>query len=240
MAGISRTGIFKEKLSPFLAKKLARIKDNIGEQSQDYKALALQYLKHESESILEAEANLKHWEADLRIGHEGELKGIERLYRQSAVIEPTMICAAHCRYCLRANYEVFTLSDNEITKIAIYCGSIAVKEHLSEVLITGGDPLVTPKKLKFLIESLIEKAPNIRRIRIGTRLPLQDPNRVDNNIFEIFRQQKDKVTFEIGTQINHSIELFPESVEIFKKIHSLGIKIYSQNILLRGVNDSAL
>jgi lysine 2,3-aminomutase len=238
MAGKSSNGLFQEKISPFLRSKMELLKDKYGEDSEHYQALYLQYVKQEIEAVQEAESNKRHWEADIAIDNEGAVKGIERLYTQSMVIEPTMICATHCRYCLRANYEIFSLTEEELLKIARYCGSPQVKDCLSEVLITGGDPFVVPKRLKYLIEAIIQNASNIKRIRIGTRLPLHDPNRVDNNIFEIFRRHSDKIRFEVATQINHEVELFPESVEIFQQIRELRVKIYAQNVLIKGVNDN--
>lgn len=238
MAGLSKQGDFSEKISLFLRGKMEDIKNRLGENSHEYQSLYLQYVRQDIENIEEAEANQRHWQADLKNISEIDIpNGIERLYTQSAVIEPTMICASHCRYCLRANYDVFTLSEDELLKIALYCGSPSTRDDLSEVLITGGDPFVVPKRLKFLIEAIIENAPNIKRIRIGTRLPLHDPSRVDNDIFEIFIRNRDKIRFEIGCQINSEIELFPEVIAVFEKLRSLGIKIYAQNVLIKGVND---
>jgi lysine 2,3-aminomutase len=239
MAGLSKQGDFVEKISPFLRGKMDVIKNSIGIQSPEYQALYLQYVRQDIENASEAEANQRHWEADLKIESNSDLPGgIERLYAQSAVIEPTMICASQCRYCLRANYEVFTLKDEELLQIAKYCSKKSDSDPLSEVLITGGDPLIVPKKLRFLIESIIDNSPNIKRIRIGTRLPLHDPGRIDNDLYDIFRCNRDKVSFEIGSQINHEVELFPESVEVFQKLRSLGVKIYSQNVLIKGVNNN--
>lgn len=237
MAGISKKGYFQEKISPFLIKKLQNLKDKYGEDSKEFKAIYLQYKKNDIENSDVLEHNIRHWEADLQISEACYPPGIERLYDQSVVIEPTMICAAHCRYCLRANYEVFNLNEEELSGIAKYCGSLGVKESVREVLITGGDPLIVPKRLMFLIESIIHFAPNIKTIRIGSRLPIQDPQRIDNNVFEIFRRYSDKVKFEIGTQINHSIELFQETLEKLDQFKQLGLKIYSQNVLLKGIND---
>jgi lysine 2,3-aminomutase len=240
MAGITNKGVFAERISPFLKAKMVILKQEKGESSPEYQALYLQYVKLDIENTVEAESNKRHWEADMSIQSDIERLsyGVERLYRQCVVIEPTMICAAHCRYCLRANYDIFTLNDAEIRKIAQYCGQDSLRDDVSEVLITGGDPFIVPQKLRFLVESLIEYAPNIKRMRIGTRIPLQDPDRVDNNIFEIFKRHRDKVKFEVATQINHSVELFPEAVDKFLKISDLGITIYSQNVLIKGVNDN--
>jgi lysine 2,3-aminomutase len=242
MAGLTSNGDFSEKISPFLRKKMGILEREQGINSQAYQALYLQYVKQDIETEEKAESNNRHWEADIKLGGNNDsgivVHGVERLYKQSLVIEPTMICAAHCRYCLRANYEIFTLTETELKNIALYCGHESLRNDVSEVLITGGDPFIVPQKLRFLVESIIELAPNIKRIRIGTRVPLHDPDRVDNNIFEIFKRHRNRVTFEVATQINHEVELFPEVIEKFRMIRNLGITVYSQNVLIKGVNDN--
>jgi lysine 2,3-aminomutase len=237
MAGITKKGIFSEKISPYLRRKMDALRKEQGEASEAYRALALQYVVSENETAQTTEQNLRHWEADLAEEGGHALKGMERLYRQSLVIEPTLICAAHCRYCLRGYYDIFTLTEDELVDIAKYCGSRAVRNDLEEVLVTGGDPFIVPQRLNVLVEALVEHAPNIRIIRIGTRLPQQDPERIDNNVYEIFRKHGSSVRFEVATQINHPVEMFPEVCDIFKTLRELGAVLYSQNVLLRNVND---
>lgn len=241
MAGITRNGEFPEKISRYLRGKIEEVSLKHGNNSPEYKALALQYLKNMDEDIQTSENNTRHWEADVQIEDssiDAIMHGMERLYNKSIVVEPTMICSAHCRYCLRGNYDVFTLSDDELRNIAVYCGTIGSKNGLSEILITGGDPLIVPQKLDNFIEHIIELAPNIRIIRIATRLITHDPDRVGDSFYNILRKRNSGLRFEVATQINHSIEFFPETIEIIKKIKDLGAAIYSQNVLLKGVNDN--
>ncbi len=241
MAGITRNGEFPEKISRYLRGKIEEVSLKHGNNSPEYKALALQYLKNMDEDIQTSENNTRHWEADVQIEDssiDAIMHGMERLYNKSIVVEPTMICSAHCRYCLRGNYDVFTLSDDELRNIAVYCGTIGSKNGLSEILITGGDPLIVPQKLDNFIENIIELAPNIRIIRIATRLITHDPDRIGDSFYNILRKRSSGLRFEVATQINHSIEFFPETIEIIKKIKDLGAAIYSQNVLLKGVNDN--
>jgi lysine 2,3-aminomutase len=220
MAGLI-DGEFKEKLSPFL-------KEKIGSCTPDIEFLQLQYLRSPLEDAQSTESNKRHYEAEISCAI-----GMERLYRKCMVIDLTMICAAHCRYCLRANYPIHTLSDQQIIDAAQYCGS---DTNLNEVLITGGDPLIIPRKLNFLLNNLEEYAPNIKYARIGSRLPSQQPDRIDESVMSIFTTHS-KIRFEIGTQVNHSIELFPEVVQALTSLQDSGVRIYAQNVLLKGVND---
>jgi lysine 2,3-aminomutase len=185
------------------------------------------------------EDNIKHYEAEVAF-HKAEQKhsGMERLYRRSIVIEPTMTCISHCRYCLRSNYPRYTLTEPQLVEIAKYCGNDENRDNLHEVLISGGDPLIIPKRIDFLLEALIEYAPNIKIARIATRIPTQDPERIDDDVLNIF-QNKPSLRFELATQINHPVELsFDETRLAFSKILQLGVTIYSQNVLLKGINDN--
>ena len=50
------------------------------------------------------------------------MRGVERLYRRTLLLMPTLACAAHCRWCLRGQYPIATLSLEEIDLAARYCG----------------------------------------------------------------------------------------------------------------------
>jgi len=229
--------IFPERLSRFLREKLEMLIQTKGETSPEYIGLARQYLRDPREDNESAEINIKHYEAGLSIeGGTGTVFGMERLYRRSMVIEPTLACLANCRFCLRSNYPRHTLTENELISIAKYCGNEINKEVLNEVLITGGDPLTIPHRIGFLLEALLEFAPNIKIIRLATRITTQDPNRIDENVLSLFR--KKPLRFELATQINHPVELsFPETQAAFQRILNEGVRVYSQNVLLKGVND---
>jgi lysine 2,3-aminomutase len=236
MAGLT-DGVFKEKLSPFLEEKLRILKRKYGAKDRRYRGLAIQYLHSPLEERETCEANRRHYEAEVHVKFQDEaITGMERLYRRNMVIDLTMICAANCRYCLRGRYPQRTLTDHELVQIAKYCGHEKNQKDLTEVLITGGDPLMIPIKLDFLVDALADYAPNIKMVRIGTRLPFHEPDKIDNRVLKVFEKHPD-MKFEIGTQINHPIEFFPECVEAVESLQDMGIRFYAQNVLLKGVND---
>jgi lysine 2,3-aminomutase len=229
---------FRELITPFLSEKLRGLEVVHGADSPEYQALAHQYVRSQHEDEVTPEANLRHYEADVAAGQNGHaIPGIERLYRRTLVIEPTLACAAHCRYCIRANYPRHNLSEEQLAETARFCGSAANRNDLSEVLITGGDVLLIPQRVDFLLRSLIQYAPNIRVARIATRIPVQDPRRINAELLRIF-EDKSPLRIELATQINHRVELFPEVVEAYQRIMDRGVRVYAQNVMLRGVNDS--
>lgn len=229
---------FSEKISSFLRDKLTDLQTNYSHDSPYYQGLARQYVKGFAEGSSNDGETLKHYEAGVLFADShDELLGLERLYCKTLVIEPTLVCAAHCRYCLRSNYKQHTLTEKQLSEVAKYCGNEKNRETLNEVLITGGDPLMIPNRIEYLLNALIEYAPNIKIIRLATRLTAQDPARIDENVISLFKN-KPSLRFELATQINHPVEFFPEVEEAFRKISDLGVKIYSQNVLLKGVNDN--
>lgn len=237
MAGTSKGRLFSEKISPFLIRKMNDLRIALGEKSKAYQALMLQYVSMDIEKDTIPETNIKHYEAAVNKSIEDNtIRGVERLYRRCVVIETTMVCAAHCRYCLRANYDIFTLTDDELIASAKYIGSNLLRDDIREVLITGGDPLIIPRKLETLLDAIEEYAPNVQIARIATRLITQDPDRIDSDVYRLFRK-RDSLKLELATQINHPVELFEESRDRIKRFDDLGIRIYAQNVLLKGIND---
>ncbi len=228
---------FRELLTPFLQDQLKLLEYRFGPASGEYQAIARQYLKAPDEDLITEESNTRHYEADVGLTPRGRrIPGVERLYRRTLVIEPTLACAAHCRYCIRANYPRHNLSEEQLLEVARFCGEAQNRDDLNEVLITGGDVLLVPRRVDFLLRAIVEHAPNIRIARIATRIPVQDPGRVNDEVLAIFKG-KPSLRFELATQINHRIELFPEVVAAYRRIMELGATVYAQNVLLRGVND---
>ena len=179
MAGAKNSN-FVEKLTPYIQQKLVEASEKYGIGSEEYKAFEKQYLKSSKEDEIDHEDRLRHYQAEIHVHYQGKpLRGVERLYRRTILLEPTMVCAAHCRWCLRGQYPQFSLTEDEITSFSKYCGSDDVKYDLKEILITGGDPLMVPKRLEFIFSQINKFAPNIEIIRIGTRVPVQDPSRID-------------------------------------------------------------
>jgi lysine 2,3-aminomutase len=238
MAGTKNLGDFNELISPFLKNKIENIKSEYGENSAEYNSIAKQYIKTEIEKKILNDEKKRHYYSELEIYfHNKKLEGVERLYKRTVLIEPTTVCAAHCRWCLRGQYPIKTLSEDDIDLATKYFGSEDLKKDVDEVLITGGDPLMSLPKLKETLNKIKINAPNIKIIRIGTRVPFQDPRRVNDdmlNIFSTFRNFR----FEIGINVNHPLEFWPESIEAIQRLKKLNITIYNQNPLLKGVNDN--
>lgn len=236
MAG-TKTGEFIELISPFLRRKMSELRERHGAESAAWRAIALQYLRSPLEAAISPQERRRHYESELTLNYRGRpLAGVERLYRRTVLLEPTTVCAAHCRWCLRGQYPVQTLDAGQIADAARYFGEAEECREVDEVLITGGDPLMATGLLRSALEALQTHAPRIRTIRIGSRVPFQAPERINGELLAVLAAAS-HLRLEIGVNVNHPIEFWPESREALAKLRSTGARLYNQHPLLKGVND---
>lgn len=227
----SSHGVFVEQFSPFLLQKLELLRKT-GDAARAVEIIERQYRRRAHEHEVAATDISRHYDAAIP-----GMPGVERIYRSTALVEPTTTCAAHCRWCLRAHYEPLQMSPAQIEAFAHYCGHADRAGELSEVLVTGGDPLLVPKKLDHLFAALARHAPNVHTYRVGTRLPLQAPERIDGGLLDVLQRFSPAV--EIAVHINHELELFPEVIDALARLRDSGARLYNHTVLLRGVNDTA-
>ena len=106
---------------------------------------------------------------------------------------------------------------------------------ISEMILSGGDPLMmVDRRLADLIE-LIEDIPHVRRLRIHTRLPILIPQRVTDCFLEMLTQCR--LTHVVVLHINHPKEIDDAVREAVLKIANSGAVLLNQSVLLNGVND---
>jgi lysine 2,3-aminomutase len=96
---------------------------------------------------------------------------------------------------------------------------------------------MTPRLLGSLLQYIVDDAPNIRVVRIASRVPLQAPERISEELIGILGIYK-SLRIELGIHINHASELFPEVKEALGRLQGIGLTVYCQSVLLKGLNDS--
>ncbi len=145
-------------------------------------------------------------------------------------------CAINCRYCFRRNfpYNDFQLSTKKHQKAINY---IATHQDISEVILSGGDPLLlSDQKLIALIKK-IESIPHIKRIRIHSRIPIVLPHRITDELCDkLSNIEKDLI---LVVHSNHSNELNEKVKIACQRLKSAHITLLNQAVLLKGINDKA-
>ncbi len=152
-------------------------------------------------------------------------------YHGRALLICTSACAMHCRYCFRQHFDYET-SDKLFRE---ELNEIANETSLSEVLLSGGDPLSLSDMQLGNLLSALNAIPHIKRIRFHTRFPIGIPERIDPSFLNLLKSCSKQVIFVI--HCNHPNEFDEEIFQKLKEIQQLGIPVLSQSVLLRGVND---
>lgn len=151
-------------------------------------------------------------------------------YQGRALLIVTGACAMHCRYCFRQNfpYEMPRQLEQELALIA---GDAS----LTEVILSGGDPLsLSDRELSALL-SRLGQIKHIQRVRIHTRFPVGIPERLDKNFLKILEKCQQQIWFVV--HINHPRELDADVGRALKCVQRLAIPVLNQSVLLKGVND---
>ena len=152
-------------------------------------------------------------------------------YHGRALLVCTSACAMHCRYCFRQHFDYETKDKLFLEELE----AIAAEPSITEVLLSGGDPLsLSDDQLGYLLNEL-EKIPHLNRIRFHTRFPMGIPERIDDSFIHLLSSCQKQIIFVI--HCNHPQEFDNVIFAHLKKVQQLGIPILTQSVLVRGVND---
>ncbi len=161
--------------------------------------------------------------------------GLLHKYHGRALMIAAGSCAVNCRYCFRRHYpygdEPRRLDDWEPA-----LRQLREDSSISEVLLSGGDPLMlTDSRLGELIGRL-EEIPHLRRLRIHTRLPIVLPDRVTDQLLDILTESR--LTPIVVVHSNHAAEVVADCEAALRRLVRAGVTVLNQAVLLRGINDS--
>lgn len=236
------SGSLPELISPYISQliqKTGGVKGPIG----------LQFIAQPKEE----QAYTKKGITDPLIEDENEVApGLIYKYPGRALWTISRFCATYCRFCTRgrevglpknksqkiggAICQKPYLDDQDIKAVFRY-----IKKHpkLTEIILSGGDPLVSSRQyLTKIITGLVslQKQAKLKVIRIGTRLPITNPEMVQPYHYKLLA----KITNPyLMVHINHPAELTRESLLVLTKFRKKCLaNVLAQTVLLKGVNDS--
>lgn len=152
-------------------------------------------------------------------------------YRGRSLILSTSACAMHCRFCFRKEFSYAKESGfgEEID-------TIREDPSIKEVLLSGGDPLSLSDRVLGDLLATLEEIPHVERIRFHTRFLLGVPERIDDGFLEALKRFSKTKIFVF--HINHPRELDGDVFEAIDTLRREKILLFSQSVLLRGVNDN--
>lgn len=169
-------------------------------------------------------------------GEDGDspVPGFIHRYPDRAVILLTEQCASYCRYCTRKRMVGTAqpyLTRQNLRKIFSY---LASNPQVRDILLSGGDPLVLPdERLEWVLENL-KQVPSVQLIRIGTRVPVNLPQRIDEKLALMLKKFH---PLWMNLHFSHPAEITPETEKACAILADAGIPLGSQTVLLKGIND---
>lgn len=165
-----------------------------------------------------------------------QMAGVLHKYQSRFLLTLTGACAIHCRYCFRRHfpYQENLPKNDDWIKIKQY---IEQNPKINEVILSGGDPLtLSNRKLALWLERLAS-LPQIKILRIHSRVPIVIPNRVDKELISILKNSRLRIIVVVHS--NHAAELDDFTCSKLLQLSLHHITVLNQAVLLKGVNDSA-
>ena len=166
-------------------------------------------------------------------------QGVQHKYTDTVLLLCNEVCGAYCRYCFRKR--LFMDENDEATNdVSDGLRYIAAHPEVSNVLLTGGDPLLMSTRRLVEIFEALRGIPHVQVIRIGSKMPAFDPYRIlnDTELQAAFR------TYSTPTQriylmahFDHPKELTDDAIRGIDTCIRNGIICVNQCPLIKGVND---
>ncbi len=233
-----------EHLSPAEKAELKQVTDEFAFRSNDYYLSLIDWDDPDDPIRRLIIPNLQELDEWGRLDPSDEktycvMPGLEHKYPSTVLLLVSNVCDGICRYCFRKR--VFINPQNEYLR-DLPAAIQYIKQHheITNVLLTGGDPLVLkPSKLENIIREL-RNIEHVQIIRIGTKIPAFNPSRIvgDPALPEIIKKYStEQKRIYIMTHFIHPRELTDIAVKAVGLLQKAGALIANQMPLIRGVND---
>lgn len=149
------------------------------------------------------------------------------------------VCGGICRYCFRKRLFAQQHTKQKLN-LAAALKYISQHTEITNILLTGGDPLaLTTSKLENIIRRL-RQIEHIRIIRIGTKMPAFNPYRIldDPTLLQMIEKYStERKRIYVMTHFIHLRELTRIAVKAVAVLKKAGAVLTNQMPLIRGVND---
>jgi KamA family protein len=168
------------------------------------------------------------------------LPGVQHKYADTALLLAVEACGGYCRYCFRKR--LFMRDNHEVSR-DLDAGIDYVAEHpeITDVLLTGGDPLLLSTEKLGAVLTRLREIPHVRQVRIGTKMPAFNPFRIldDPDLQQLVREESGpggRIYFMC--HFDHPREFTEPAIEAVDRLLRLGAMAVNQCPMVAGVNDS--
>ena len=166
-------------------------------------------------------------------------RGVQHKYVDTVLLLCNEVCGAYCRYCFRKR---LFMDENDEATNDVTEGLRYIAEHpeVTNVLLTGGDPLLMSTRRLVEIFDALRAIPHVQIIRIGSKMPAFDPYRVlrDPDLQAAFRKYSTPTQrIYLMAHFDHPRELTDLAIEGIDTCIRNGVICVNQCPLIRGIND---
>jgi KamA family protein len=191
--------------------------------------------------IIPRQEELNDW-GRLDASNEGAVtvaRGVQHKYVDTVLLLCNEVCGAYCRYCFRKR---LFMDDNDEVTNDVGAGLAYIAEHpeVSNVLLTGGDPLLMSTRRLVEIFEALRGIEHVRIIRIGSKMPAFDPWRVrrDEELQAAFRKYSTpERRIYLMAHFDHPRELTDDAIAGIDTCLRNGVICVNQCPLIKGIND---
>jgi lysine 2,3-aminomutase len=168
-------------------------------------------------------------------GDTSPIDGITRRYPGIVILKPVLTCPQICVYCQR-NWQIQDMASPDAAlgkkKLAQALDWIGKTREISEVLVTGGDPLILSDERLDMILSRLAHMSHVLRIRIGTRTPVTLPQRITESLVRTITRFHEPGRREVViiTHFEHPTEITPEAMQAVQRFRLFGVEVYNQMV----------
>jgi EF-P beta-lysylation protein EpmB len=163
--------------------------------------------------------------------HSKQSCSVIQKYEGRALLLTSAACCMNCRFCFRRH----TVHQQLDLSFSSELHWLQENTTISEVILSGGDPLCLPTKSISSLLQRLEAIDHIHRVRIHTRFPIGIPERLDQELLNCFSTFTKQLIFVV--HINHPRELDTDVIQALRSVLKLGIPVLTQTVLLKDIND---
>lgn len=163
------------------------------------------------------------------------IPGLLHKYRSRVLLTLAGSCAINCRYCFRREfpYDKNTPGQQGWQKAIDY---IAADPEISEVIFSGGEPLLVKDQSLAQLVTQLEKIPHLKRLRIHTRLPIVIPSRINEELLQWLSACR--LPIVICIHCNHANEIDNNVLSALLRLKKANVTLLNQSVLLKNINDN--
>lgn len=164
------------------------------------------------------------------------LKGLIHKYHGRVLLTLTGVCAVNCRYCFRRHFP-YQGNNPGRSGWKEVCNYIANDPSITEVILSGGDPLLASDVVLAELIQQLESIPHLHTLRIHTRIPIVFPERIDKGLIALLAATRFRKV--VVLHCNHPQELDEHVRKACFDLQQAGCFLLNQAVLLRDINDNA-